>query len=204
MANKYISIAQLVEFKGGSIEELLLYAKEKSIDLPNDPNYMLSPTELSVIDPQLAFNIKYGRIISVKKDNQDDSSEEKLTIIPPEVYHLPKGNEIKPKVNVLGKIDLSTLNQSSRPKKKEKEDKVDGDETNNKPNTPQRIIGIIKFFDINKGWGFVISGNKGISGKAEDEGKIFSLHITSTEWRGMLSPKDNEWIILTPRKNIRY
>ena len=203
MADKNYTLSHISELKGCTVEELCQFAQEKGIELPVDPDYSVSASKLNAIDPQLAFNIKYGKIVSVKKDNQADSSEEKLSIIPPEVYHLPKEKEAKPKVNVLGKIDLSTLNQSSRPKKKEKEDKVDGDETNNKPNTPQRIIGIIKFFDINKGWGFVISGNKGISGKAEDEGKIFSLHITSTEWRGMLSPKDNEWIILTPRKNIR-
>lgn len=203
MADKNYTLSHISELKGCTVEELCQFAQEKGIELPVDPDYSVSASKLNAIDPQLAFNIKYGRIVSVKKDNQADSLEEKLTIIPPEVYHLPKEKEAKPKVNVLGKIDLSTLNQSSRPKKKEKEDKVDGDETNNKPNSPQRIIGIIKFFDINKGWGFVISGNKGISGKAEDEGKIFSLHITSTEWRGMLSPKDNEWIILTPRKNIR-
>ena len=203
MADKNYTLSYISELKGCTVEELCQFAKEKGIELPLDPDYTVSASKLNAIDPQLAFNIKYGRIVSVKKDNQADSSEEKLTIIPPEVYHLPKEKEIKPVVNVLGKIDLSTLNQSSRPKKKEKEDKVDADETKNKSNTPQRIIGIVKFYDRNKGWGFVISGNKGISGKAEDEGKIYSLHINSSEWNGMLSPKDNEWIILTPRKNIR-
>ena len=199
-----ISLSQIAELKGKSVEELLIYAKEKGIILPNDSNYMLSPTELNTIDPQLAFNIKYGKIVSAKKENPIENSEEKLAVISPEVYKLPNEEEKKPTLNVLGKIDLSTLNQSSLPKKKVKVDNDNnGNETKNKTNTPQRVIGIIKFFDKNKGWGFVISGNKGISGKSEDEGKILSLHLTSSEWRGILSPKDNEWIILTPRKNIR-
>ncbi len=39
------------------------------------------------------------------------------------VYTLPNETKYVPKVNVLGKIDLSTLNQSTRPKKKSKEER---------------------------------------------------------------------------------
>ena len=41
----------------------------------------------------------------------------------PEVYTLKSEAKLAPKVNVLGKIDLSALNQSTRPKKKTKEEK---------------------------------------------------------------------------------
>jgi len=41
----------------------------------------------------------------------------------PEVFTLKSEAKLAPKVNVLGKIDLSTLNQSTRPKKKSKEEK---------------------------------------------------------------------------------
>jgi translation initiation factor IF-2 len=41
----------------------------------------------------------------------------------PQVYTLKSEAKLAPKVNVLGKIDLSTLNQSTRPKKKSKEEK---------------------------------------------------------------------------------
>ena len=41
----------------------------------------------------------------------------------PEVYTLKSEAKLAPKVNVLGKIDLSALNQSTRPKKKSKEEK---------------------------------------------------------------------------------
>ena len=40
-----------------------------------------------------------------------------------EVFTLKSESKLAPKVNVLGKIDLSTLNQSTRPKKKSKEEK---------------------------------------------------------------------------------
>ena len=45
------------------------------------------------------------------------------TATEPEIYRLKNEEKLAPKVNVLGKIDLSTLNQSTRPKKKSKEEK---------------------------------------------------------------------------------
>ncbi|MBQ8157431.1 MAG: translation initiation factor IF-2 [Prevotella sp.] len=41
----------------------------------------------------------------------------------PAIYTLKSESKLAPKVNVLGKIDLSALNQSTRPKKKSKEEK---------------------------------------------------------------------------------
>ncbi|MCH5302460.1 MAG: translation initiation factor IF-2 [Prevotella sp.] len=45
------------------------------------------------------------------------------TAAAPEVYKLKTEVKLTPKVNVLGKIDLDSLNQSTRPKKKSKEEK---------------------------------------------------------------------------------
>ncbi|MBQ8656160.1 MAG: translation initiation factor IF-2 [Prevotella sp.] len=41
----------------------------------------------------------------------------------PEIYTLKSEKKMAPKVNVLGKIDLSSINQSTRPKKKSKEER---------------------------------------------------------------------------------
>ena len=41
----------------------------------------------------------------------------------PEIFTLKSEEKLAPKVNVLGKIDLSAINQSTRPKKKSKEEK---------------------------------------------------------------------------------
>ena len=41
----------------------------------------------------------------------------------PTIFTLKREEKLAPKVNVLGKIDLSTINQSTRPKKKSKEEK---------------------------------------------------------------------------------
>lgn len=52
----------------------------------------------------------------VKQESETPSSEAK-------VFTLRSEQKLTPKVNVLGKIDLSTLNQSTRPKKKTKEER---------------------------------------------------------------------------------
>ena len=61
-------------------------------------------------------------------DYEDDEEEEAVEASAeandgPEIFTLKSEAKLAPKVNVLGKIDLSTLNQSTRPKKKTKEEK---------------------------------------------------------------------------------
>ena len=65
-------------------------------------------------------------------DNDDEVEEEDKVEAEPQAPELAKtpGDFIKPatQLNVLGKIDLSTLNQSTRPKKKTKEERRVGKE----------------------------------------------------------------------------
>ncbi len=49
--------------------------------------------------------------------------EKTSTANEPKIFTLQSETKLAPKVNVLGKIDLSTLNQSTRPKKKTKEER---------------------------------------------------------------------------------
>ncbi len=53
-------------------------------------------------------------------DSQKPEVEEKNG---PQIYTLKSETKMAPKVNVLGKIDLSSINQSTRPKKKSKEER---------------------------------------------------------------------------------
>ncbi len=55
-----------------------------------------------------------------KSENATENKPEGETT---KVYTLPNEAKYAPKVNVLGKIDLSTINQSTRPKKKSKEER---------------------------------------------------------------------------------
>ena len=126
METNKITISDIITIKGGTIEELYLYAKQKGINLPNNPEYVLSPSQLHSIDPKLAFNIKYGRISPINKNYQNNSSEDKL-VISPETPH--QSNK--------SKNDFSILKDSSHPIKK----------IEKKQKKTQRIIGIVKFFD---------------------------------------------------------
>lgn len=82
MATNKITISEIIALKGGTIEELCLYAQSKGIILPNDPEYVLTHSQLISIDPQLAFNMRYGKFISENKEKQSDSSKEKTDISP--------------------------------------------------------------------------------------------------------------------------
>ena len=52
-----------------------------------------------------------------------EAPEAPATPASPTIFTLKSEEKLAPKVNVLGKIDLSTINQSTRPKKKSKEEK---------------------------------------------------------------------------------
>lgn len=206
MANNSITISQLANLKGITIEELCQLAQEKGVTLPDRPDYVLSPSQLNTIDPKIAWDIKYRRQRPIKEETTDNAPNEEDGDVS-EVYKLESDDIKLQGPSIIGRVDLSDLGHildtrqiteeiqeqsiSSNPESKEQKKK------NKKP---KRVIGIIKFFDSNKGWGFVVSGNKGISGKSEDEGKLFSLHITSSQWSKYRSPDDGEWILLTPRK----
>jgi translation initiation factor IF-2 len=58
-------------------------------------------------------------------DAEEETSEtdEEEETRGPEIYTLKSEAKMAPKVNVLGKIDLSSINQSTRPKKKSKEER---------------------------------------------------------------------------------
>jgi translation initiation factor IF-2 len=57
------------------------------------------------------------------EETQQPEAAQPATTTAPEIYTLKSEAKLAPKVNVLGKIDLSALNQSTRPKKKSKEEK---------------------------------------------------------------------------------
>lgn len=208
MANNSIPISLLASLKGQTVEEFCQEAKEKGLDITCDPNYVLSSSQINSIDPKLAWDIKYGRIVSEKQNNIDGKEEEKVEVIPPKVFRLNSDDGIVPTPKIVGKIDLANIDLSSLPKLKTKKAPAstktenDGDDTEQKKGEPQRVIGIVKFFDSFKGWGFFVTSGKGIRRNLE-EGRLISLHITSSEWKSLSDPRDNEWVIFTPRSNSR-
>lgn len=85
-----ISLKEYANLKKYTINEVIRFAGEKGIILPNKPDYMLDDSILKQIDSVFHHKMKYGQIGSTKN-----------------VITAPK---------VLGKIDLASLNNSNRPK----------------------------------------------------------------------------------------
>ena len=61
--------------------------------------------------------------VAVETAPAEEAPAEQATPKEPAIFTLKSEAKLAPKVNVLGKIDLSTINQSTRPKKKTKEEK---------------------------------------------------------------------------------
>ena len=210
MATLNISISQLASLEETTVEEICQRAKDKGINIPYDPNYILSPSQISSIAPKIAWDMKYGKIVSVKSDvSPDDNSEDKIKVVSPEVFRINEDKTRKPTLKIVGKIDLANIDLSLVPELKTKEtasptkDESDGaDNAEQKKGEPQRVIGIVKFFDSFKGWGFIVTSGKGIRRNLE-EGRLISLHLTSSDWKSLSGPRDNDWVIFTPRSNSR-
>ena len=77
------------------------------------------PTAENSATPELTTAVQEEQSRPVADSSLQDSQEKKE----PEVFTLKSEKKLAPKVNVLGKIDLDSINQSTRPKKKTKEEK---------------------------------------------------------------------------------
>ncbi len=195
MADNKVTLSKIVEIKGGSIAELCNYVKQKGIIIPDDPNYVLSPSEIRAIDPILAHKLRYsfstltstgqGKVTKKEQTPADEQAESTISIVDVTEH----GQSFSAKTDNDSNGGATVDNGSSKKGKKSK--------------SPKRVIGIVKFFDDYKGWGFVVTGSKGVSGKPEDEYKLFSCHITESEWESSPAPNDGEWIIFTPKKTSR-
>lgn len=211
MSANDISIGKYLELKGGSIEELRQYAQSKGINLPDDLNYSLTPAELKTIDPTMAFRLKFSDALSssmktTKESVIEETENAEMTTVS-NVFTLRSEKNLAPKVNVLETIDLDALNTSTHPSKSKYERSSDvnpsSQKNGKKSKMPKRLIGVVKFFDSNKDFGFITTNSKGVSGKSEDEKKLYSFYICSSEWKSSSHPQDGEWVVLTPQKNSR-
>jgi RecQ family ATP-dependent DNA helicase len=134
------SIKELVELKGCSIDEFITLADQKGIKLSEADDKMLSLTEIKIIDPSLAFKLRFNnarRKTSPKqsketKEENKDSAKEHLSV-------------------TLNSID--NLNQKVQQKFSDSGKK-------SKPKAPNYLVlGIIKWFDGTKGFGFIVTNN---------------------------------------------
>ncbi len=91
-------------------KEVQTVPTEKSVETPAAEKTATPATE-TIVTPE------------AKQEEPVQPATEPTAPAAKEVFTLKSEEKLAPKVNVLGKIDLSTLNQSTRPKKKTKEEK---------------------------------------------------------------------------------
>lgn len=115
MAQK-ITIQEYADIKGLMVYDIVQNAKEKGVILPEDPEYILDDSQLRQIDPIFAHQYKYKQIIPKSNIDSNESA--------PKIFTLKKENQINKEPRVLGKIDLSSLNQSTRPKHRTKKEQT--------------------------------------------------------------------------------
>lgn len=109
-----ITIQEYADIKGLMVYDIVQNAKEKGVILPEDPEYVLDDSQLRQIDPIFAHQYKYKQIIPKSNIDSNESA--------PKIFTLKKENQINKEPRVLGKIDLSSLNQSTRPKHRTKKE----------------------------------------------------------------------------------
>ena len=103
-----ITIQEYADIKGLMVYDIVQNAKEKGVILPEDPEYVLDDSQLKQIDPIFAHQNKYNQIKSESNIGSNESNPKIFTL--KSEHQISKGS----KINVLGKIDLSSLNQSIR------------------------------------------------------------------------------------------
>lgn len=105
MAQRF-TIQEYANIKGLTIYDVIQNAKEKGVTLPENPEYVLDDSQLKQIDPIFVHQNKYKQI---KPESNIGSNEHS-----PKIFTLKSEHKLSvgPTINILGKIDLSSLNQS--------------------------------------------------------------------------------------------
>ena len=198
MAN--IKLEEYADIKESSIEDVIKYASGKGVTIPDDPNFVLDDSILKEIDSVFQFNMKYNKVVRKKTDVLEhidlDSLNQAIG---------SKRNETKNESSCKTRSD--EIEKSTSVDKKEviihTPESIQKSDKKAKRKSKQRVIGIVKFFDWNKDFGFVVTGNKGVSNKPEDQGKLYDFYLNSYEWNSSPSPNDGDWIVFTPQKGRR-
>lgn len=105
MAQRF-TIQEYANIKGLTIYDVIQNAKEKGVTLPENPEYVLDDSQLKQIDPIFVHQNKYKQIKSESNIGSNEPS--------PKIFTLKSEHQLSvgPTINILGKIDLSSLNQS--------------------------------------------------------------------------------------------
>lgn len=206
MEKNNIVLSQIAELQGCTVDEVCKSAQMKGLSFPNVPDYILSPSEINRYDSKLAWDLKYGKLVTSKRSDFIDATKNTIVLPALNSDKQENGDSETHKLKFCGTVDLTQIDLLSAPEFKTKKDvikestDIDKDDKDKTKQEPQRLIGFVKFFDSHKGWGFILSNGLGIHRKLE-EGKLISLYIKDGEWESSSHPTDDEWVTFSARKN---
>lgn len=172
----HFTLQEYADLKGSTVEDVVKYAAEKEIPIPNDPKYIIDNSVLKLIDPILHYQQKKAASQPLTTDGGNAASGKTAE---------------RDAMNPLPLNSFQELGELHR------------EEQSKKAKATLRLIGIVKFFAIDESYGFVLTGPYGVSKKPEDKGKIFEFHLGKSNWKRDILPKKDDWVIFTPVKNVK-
>ncbi|MGM9846456.1 MAG: translation initiation factor IF-2 [Muribaculaceae bacterium] len=98
------------------VQEIVVEHVQETIEQPKDEPKAEEVKVVQTPKPEVKNEIKTET--PVDDEDVDDNEDEKE-----EIFELPKSKKQTPSLNIVGKIDLDSINQSTRPKKKSKEER---------------------------------------------------------------------------------
>lgn len=185
-----ITLGEVAEIKKGTVESIQTYLAGKGAAIPADPNYALSATELKAIDPILAFNLKYRT--QKPKSNITPSEPKEKDSVNPSIETREEKVEPMTDLAQLSKLVGSDAKEENKSPKTEQKKKQE-----------QRLIGIIKFYDDDKGFGYLVTNNKGINNTRGIESEIKEIFVHSSGVVRGYTPYDGHWVTFTKGKDRR-
>ena len=97
------------------VQEIVVEQVQETIEQPKDEPKVEEVNVVQTPKPEEKNEIKSETPIEEDFDGSEDEKEE--------IFELPKSKKQTPSLNIVGKIDLDSINQSTRPKKKSKEER---------------------------------------------------------------------------------
>lgn len=193
MSNTFenITLGEVAKIENGTVESILSYLAGKGITIPADPDYVLSATELKAIDPIFAFNLKYRTPKPRSTPNLSDNASEDQS------NATPKQSETKSETLTVF-VDLSKLGKRNATGEEAIEKKPEP-----KQKQKQRLIGIIKFYDYDKGFGYLVTNNKGINNARGIESQIKEVFVHHSGVVRGYTPCNGHWVVFTKGKDRR-
>lgn len=205
-----MTLGEYIKLKDSTLIDIINYAKAKGLEFQNDENYILSESELKIIDPVVYFSHKplttrkeasAGQEKNVIKNKAEQAVNCDQDGNAFRIHDMPMG----PRLKIKDKIDLPKTDWNSRKRTKRRfpfatpeTDKPIEAEVKKERN--HRCLGFVKFFNTNEGFGIIIT-NKYISQTSTCE--IEGIYVNESNIIESSSLRDNQWVSFEKKKGKR-